>query len=53
MQSRKKFFTKQTLNPNRENVYLFENDKSDFAVSVSEFLIVDLDHDEDEDIDIM
>ena len=36
-----------------KNVYPFENDKSDVAVSASEFLIVDLDHDKDENIDIM
>ena len=28
----------------KKNVYPFENDKSDVALSVSEFLIVDLDH---------
>ena len=37
----------------KKNVYPFENDKSDVAVSASEFLIVDLDHDKDENIDIM
>ena len=36
-----------------KNVYSFESDKSDVAVSASEFLIVDLDNDEDEDIYIM
>ena len=36
-----------------KNVYPFENNKSNVAVTASEFLIVDLDHDEDENIDIM